>query len=670
MLNFDSIPQELKSRKQFVLHADGKRPFFMRKDKPVYAGWQKPANQISFDDAIFHVDMDDAHGVSFCFNGDGFYGIDLDRVVIDGSIIPEAQAILDTFADCAYIERSMSGEGFHIICQAFFVDMLGGKNNRKKLFLKYDPVVAGMDASGKPILKNRQIEIYQSRSNFALTGDVCDFSLVGDDTFPDMCEELQALYAQYWGELKNDNPTDDSVIKPKSDADENKSYFEVGLEKDPILNAVWNRENLCGDESADDLTFFNKLAYWCNCDADLMLELAFSSPFYGGKDENHTRKWKRIGYLNETIEKAIAGTAITAKQSDVKYKNKQAASDFKGVMTTIRASDILPKEVEWLWGDVIIRGALNSIQGMPGVGKTFLLCALCAAVSTGQKIQSVSGSMESIPRGSVLYLSGDDEPGIIVSRLKSMFDADLNAIHFAPGGALPVIGSDAMAQLFESTRPALVVLDTLQHFMDGKTDSNSANSATAAISPLKLLAEKYNAAVVVVQHINKQSASGNGGNSVSFGIGSSAINGLFRSVWTLGRVKENGNPTIYRAVAPSKTNYVVGDPPAIKFELSEQNGFVWAGTDGLLTAEALYDIPKRNNHRPRDLRDDVKGKILELLQIEPMPAAELKTVVIEETGCSPRTFDSARAELTSCGSIKIKKHGAGWLASLNREHFT
>jgi hypothetical protein len=68
--------------------------------------------------------------------------------------------------------------------------------------------------------------------------------------------------------------------------------------------------------------------------------------------------------------------------------------------------------------------------------------------------------------------------------------------------------------------------------------------------------------------ISKFAAQGNGVGGTSFSIGSYAIAGIFRTLWTLVRLKEeNGKPSATRALCVSKSNYAESDPPALLFEL-------------------------------------------------------------------------------------------------------
>jgi hypothetical protein len=219
----------------------------------------------------------------------------------------------------------------------------------------------------------------------------------------------------------------------------------------------------------------------------------------------------------------------------------------------------------------------------------------------------------------------------------------LDKIAFAPEGRLPQIGSPEMEQLFEQTAPTLCIIDTLQHFI-GRSSASDMTAITTALQPLQLLARQYNTAVVVVMHISKNAAMGNGGDSSAFSIGSYAIAGIFRTLWTLGRLKDSdGKASVLRALCQSKNNYAESDPPALLFEL--RDGFRWVGVDEDLTAEDLYS-KKKSRGRPPEKKDGVKAEILRLLDGgEPMSSAELETQVCELTGCSPRTFQTTKKEL-------------------------
>jgi hypothetical protein len=317
------------------------------------------------------------------------------------------------------------------------------------------------------------------------------------------------------------------------------------------------------------------------------------------------------------------------------------------------------KPLEWFYPNVFVRGELTGVQGIPGDGKTWLMCELAAQTSAGGVVQGTldESDVAELPQGNVLYLSGDDALERLKERLISR-GADLSKIAFAPEGSLPQIGSPEMVALFEQIHPALCIIDTLQHFINGAS-CNDMSAITVVLQPLQLLARRYNAAVIVIMHISKFAAQGNGGDSTSFSIGSYVIAGIFRTLWTLGRLKEeSGKPAATRALCVSKNNYAEFDPPALLFEL--RDGFHWSGVDFNLIAEDLYN-KKKNKGRPAEKRDSVKAEILRLLDGgAPVPSIELERKVIDATGCHAQTVKAAKKDL----GVESYRSGQKWYSRL------
>jgi hypothetical protein len=239
-----------------------------------------------------------------------------------------------------------------------------------------------------------------------------------------------------------------------------------------------------------------------------------------------------------------------------------------------------------------------------------------------------------------------------------MQGANLTEIAFPPEGMLPQIGSAELTELFAQIRPVLCIVDTLQHFING-VSMNDLAAITKALQPIQALARQFNTAIVSIMHVSKFAASGNAGDSSSFAIGSYAIVGLFRSLWTLGRLKdEHGKPSATRALCFSKSNYAEIDPPALLFEL--RDGFHWVGVDFDLLAEDLY-TRSRLRGRPAEKRDLVKEEILKILGSgEPVLSSVLEEEVCRGTGCHFQTLKAAKKEL----GVQSFQAGQKWYCRL------
>ena len=73
-------------------------------------------------------------------------------------------------------------------------------------------------------------------------------------------------------------------------------------------------------------------------------------------------------------------------------------------LEVVKASEIEPKEVKWLWYPYIPFGKLTIIHGDPGEGKTTFALRLAAACSTGTPLPN----MDTIAPITVIYQSAEE----------------------------------------------------------------------------------------------------------------------------------------------------------------------------------------------------------------------------------------------------------------------
>ncbi len=142
-----SIPAELAGLSQWVV-ADERKVPYRPYDPATEASHSSPDNWGTLDDATANA----RPYVGFVFSeSDDYIGIDLDKTEtgqLPAEVVDFHRMVLESFADC-YIERSISGTGYHIICK--------GKLNT--------------DLSGTKNSLNR-MEIYQHSRYFTVSGDV------------------------------------------------------------------------------------------------------------------------------------------------------------------------------------------------------------------------------------------------------------------------------------------------------------------------------------------------------------------------------------------------------------------------------------------------------------------------------------------------------------------
>jgi len=141
-------------------------------------------------------------------------------------------------------------------------------------------------------------------------------------------------------------------------------------------------------------------------------------------------------------------------------------------LRTVRMLDVVPEEVEWLWQPYIPIGKLTMLQGVEGVGKSWLMTALAAAISRGR---GLPGAGE-FPPGNVLLMSAEDGLADTIRPRLEKAGADLARIHAVDEPlSLDEIGLMRLESCIEQHKPLLVGIDPLFAYTGARLDINRAN---------------------------------------------------------------------------------------------------------------------------------------------------------------------------------------------------
>lgn len=287
---YNSIPQEMKEAKRWILwklvEVDGKMNKLPYQVNGTLAKSNDEATWNTFDNCLNkYLSSDDFAGLGFVL-GDGYVGIDLDNHFNENG---ELEMDVDDFNNLAnhffyflkgsYIEKSQSGNGYHIICIGKLYYGSCRRNN---------------------------IEMYQNGRFFALTGGTLDnygyenFEV----TFPDLNVELKKLQELYMNktERKNNN-IPEFTPRPKSSMTE-EEIVNKAMSSSLLFNDLYNGQwkDIYASQSEADLAFCNLLAFWCAKDKFMMNSIFEKSNLM-------REKWHRkIGdttYGDITINNAI-----------------------------------------------------------------------------------------------------------------------------------------------------------------------------------------------------------------------------------------------------------------------------------------------------------------------------------------------------------------------------
>jgi predicted ATP-dependent serine protease len=202
------------------------------------------------------------------------------------------------------------------------------------------------------------------------------------------------------------------------------------------------------------------------------------------------------------------------------------------------AADIAPEKIEWRWPRRLALGKHISIAGEPGTGKSQLLIAIVATLTTGGNWPCGEGRA---PIGNAIILSAEDGAAdTIVPRLLAA-GADLNRVHVVSAvrnadGSRRTLNLQNDLDLLERKigeigDVALVGIDPVSSYL-GKTDSHKNSEVRGVLEPLSEMAERTRVAVLSVTHFAKAGAK-NTTKALHRFIGSIAFTGAPRAAFVV-----------------------------------------------------------------------------------------------------------------------------------------
>ena len=103
-------------------------------------------------------------------------------------------------------------------------------------------------------------------------------------------------------------------------------------------------------------------------------------------------------------------------------KQNENETNFSVPLEIIKASEIEPREVKWLWYPYIPFGKVTLLQGDPGDGKSKLMLSIAALLSKGKPLPFVE-TEENEPMA-IIYQTTEDDADDTVVDLKIRNDTD------------------------------------------------------------------------------------------------------------------------------------------------------------------------------------------------------------------------------------------------------
>jgi hypothetical protein len=347
----------------------------------------------------------------------------------------------------------------------------------------------------------------------------------------------------------------------------------------------------------------------------------------------------------------------------------EAATDAGATSSLVPFSEIIAKPVRWAWQDRIALAKITALAGKPKIGKGLLYSRLIADVTRGALDGDLNG-----PRDAIIVTTEDDPGDTLKPRLMAA-DADLNRVgNFHMGSRDEPVpfrvphDSDELRRRVRERNVALVVIDPLMEFIDGKVDSHRSQPVRQAIASLNSIARDTGCAILVVFHLNK----GNSTDPLLRHEGSAAFTQVVRGGMLLGHDPDDPDAESgsRRVLAVTSSN-LAKLAPSLAYEIVSatvvgDTGEPIATAAIKLTGESAasgYDLLKQ--HREDDgeafAEDDAGGFLVNELTAGPRAAKELEREA-KGIGISQRTLERARAKLRQGGVIDCSKTAfdGGW----------
>jgi putative DNA primase/helicase len=208
------------------------------------------------------------------------------------------------------------------------------------------------------------------------------------------------------------------------------------------------------------------------------------------KNNNHTDDFDAaIAWLKDLLEPSDGHTVDMVCAADVKMRPK-----------------------EWVWKGHLLRGALELLTGIPGLGKSQVQCYFVACATA--RLTWPNGAPAIEPVNVIMVTAEDAIDTEVVPRLTAA-GADLKRVFF-----LRYIKTDKHKRQFllsedldrierkaeEIGNVGLICIDPITAYMGGKVDSHKTTEVRSQLGPLKDFAERTNIAISAITHPPKHSS--------------------------------------------------------------------------------------------------------------------------------------------------------------------
>ena len=180
------------------------------------------------------------------------------------------------------------------------------------------------------------------------------------------------------------------------------------------------------------------------------------------------------------------------KYLNIKKENKTMTdypNNIPAKLEIIKASEITPKEVRWLWYPYIPFGKVTLLQGDPGDGKSKLMLSLAALLSKGAPLPFADEDESGEPMTVIYQTTEDDADDTVVPRFNSAGGDGDRLIFIKEDEKSLTFGDDRIREAVEKYHAKLLILDPMSSYIGDTCSMNNANEIRAEFNHLIAVAK-------------------------------------------------------------------------------------------------------------------------------------------------------------------------------------
>jgi len=307
----------------------------------------------------------------------------------------------------------------------------------------------------------------------------------------------------------------------------------------------------------------------------------------------------------------------------------------------IHGGQVKTERIAWDWPGMVVRNAINLIDGHKGTGKSSVMASIAAALSSGRRLPEAKTVG---PKGTCLWFGSEENFGGSVASRWVANGGDKKAIYTvgaqgygSDGRLIMPHQEERLREIVQRARVRVLVVDPYTALGDVSLDTRHEQSTRGYLESIGRIAHELSVTVLLSRHLRK----GRSGSLLEHGLGSVQIAAVCRSVLRVERDEQNPSVCFLAAVACNHGKA----PGVIPYTLEEKEGSVFVTKFGKRQDREIDEVLEgAEEPDERDASADARALLTAALASGGVDA----TVILEEAmknGIGTRTLRKVKAEM-------------------------